>query len=327
MKNIAFIGSAFGQGAQITTTSLGPNYIKNEFKIIEKLNASGIKARWCETIFTEEQDSECVPKKGRNFRAVLKHNKNLFKLTNRFVKENTNEIPFVIGGDHSCAIGTWSGIINALNANENFGLIWIDAHMDAHVYETSPSKAYHGMPLSVLLGYGDDELLKIGNSLKKIHPKHLVLIGVRSYEPDEVIFLESLGVKIFTREQTISMGLSRVFKEALKIVTNGTKSFGISFDLDAIDPLEAPGVGSPEPDGLTWKDIKENLFLLFDDLKFRALEVTEFNPEHDNNDLTASIIFQISCLLGSNAYFTNRMSSLKLKERRDGIYTQQICFP
>ncbi len=299
MRDIAFIGSAFGHGAQITSTSLGPDYIKEQYNVVAKLAKHNIPSYWHKTIAPTMQDLSCLPNKGKYFNAVLQHNQNLCSTTKKFIQTNNHDLPCIIGGDHSCAIGTWSGIIDGLNANENFGLIWIDAHMDAHNCETSPSKAYHGMPLSILLGRGDKELLNIGNSSPKIHPKHLVLIGVRSYESEEAEFLQSMGVKIFTSEDTVKMGLSTVFQQALSIVSKARHGFGISFDLDGIDPQEAPGVGSPETNGLIWNEVKECLPILFEHEKLKALEITEFNPERDLNDMTAEIILQTVYQLGS----------------------------
>lgn len=298
MRDIALIGSAFGYGAQITTTSLGPCHIKEQCQIVSRLIELGIDAYWHQTVMLENADLSDVPNKGKHFKAVLEHNRNLYQIVKNLVLQKKENIPFVIGGDHSCAIGTWSGVIDALNAHEDFGLIWIDAHMDAHIFETSPSKAYHGMPLSILLGRGDKDLANIGLPAIKIAPKHLVLIGVRSYEPEEAAFLQAMGVKIFTCEETQKRGIAQVFQEALAIVKQAKQGFGISFDLDAIDPLEAPGVGSPEKDGLKWQEVKKHFQILFRDKKFKAIEVTELNPERDKQNMTAEILLQTAQQLG-----------------------------
>lgn len=303
MRKIAFIGSAFGYGAQITATDLGPSYILNEYNLIDKMTDNDIRAYWHKSVIINNYDLSAQPNKGKHFNAVLEHNRELFSTTKQFIETNKKDIPIIIGGDHSCAIGTWSGIIDGLNAHKEFGLIWIDAHMDAHIYETSPSKAYHGMPVSVLLGRGDDNFLSIGNSPVKINPKHLVLIGIRSFEPDEEAFLNTMGVKCFTSEDVSQLGMKKVFQEALSIVEKAQHGFGISFDLDAIDPKEAPGVGSPEPNGLRWDQMKKNLSLLFKNPKFKALEITEFNPERDRNNLTADILFETVYELGKELCF------------------------
>ena len=186
--------------------------------------------------------------------------------------------PVVIGGDHACAMGTWSGVISEFEAEENFGLIWVDAHMDAHTIETSPSKAYHGMPLAHLLGAGEEEFYEIGSPKRKINPKHLCLIGIRSFEKEEQKLLETLGVRIFYMHEIRKRGFDAVWKEAVEIVNKGTKGFGVSIDLDAFDPSEAPATGSLEKGGLLAGEIMPAFQKISKMNNFRALEIAEFNP-------------------------------------------------
>ena len=300
MKSINFIGSAFGYGAQISSTALGPNFIKDEYDIVEKLRQVSIPSYWYASVQNVRYDLSDTPNKGKNYKAVLSHNYNLYNTVQTCITEYPIAIPFIIGGDHSCAIGTWLGVVDKLNANDDFGLIWIDAHMDAHTYDTSQSKAYHGMPLSVLLGYGDQTLQSVGNcgEQRRINPELLVLIGVRSYESEEEELLESMGVKVIMIEEVRRRGVEEVFIEALSIVTKATKGFGISFDLDAIDPADAPGVNSPESKGLLWEEIKKFLPLLLGNQGLKAVEITEFDPSIDQNNNTAEIILQTALKLG-----------------------------
>ena len=155
---------------------------------------------------------------------------------------SNNYFPIIIGGDHSIAIGSWAGIIGANNAAENFVLIWIDAHMDAHRYDDSPSKAYHGMPEAVLLGHGELELVNIKDFAPKLKPEHLVVLGARSYEVEEESFLKKLGVRIFYNQEIKERGFRDCFLEAISIVAKNTKGFGVSLDLDVFDPVFAPVV-------------------------------------------------------------------------------------
>jgi arginase len=153
--------------------------------------------------------------------------------------------PVVIGGDHCNAIGTWNAV--ACSLNEPLGLIWIDAHMDAHTKETSPSGAWHGMPLACLMGYGVKELAQLKRERPILNPKHLCLIGVRSFEEGEAALLKRLNVKIYYIDEVKRRGLHEVLKEAIDHVNQGTKGYGVSLDVDVIDPSEAPGTGSLEP--------------------------------------------------------------------------------
>jgi arginase len=198
--------------------------------------------------------------------------------------------PLVVGGDHSCAIGTWSGVHHALAGQGPVGLIWIDAHMDSHTFETTPSGQIHGMPLACLLGYGDAALTTIDGPDAKLRPEHVCLIGVRSFEAGEAALLHRLGVRIFGMAEVRRRGLAKVFDEALAIVRNGTAGFGVSVDLDALDPDEEPGVGSPVPGGLRRAELADALSHLRSDPAFVAMEITEYNPRRDRGHATADAV-------------------------------------
>lgn len=193
----------------------------------------------------------------------------------------------VFGGDHSCAIGTWNGAAHALGTGAPVGLLWIDAHMDAHTPETSPSGALHGMPLACLLGHGIKALCDLGRPRATLLPQHVCLVGVRSYEAGERALLEALGVRIYYMEEIRRRGLPAVMQEARAIVTNGTVGFGVSIDLDALDPIDAPGVGSPEPGGLRRAELVDALDWVRREQAFLGVEIAEFNPSHDIGDKTA----------------------------------------
>jgi len=195
--------------------------------------------------------------------------------------------PLVVGGDHSCAIGTWSGVHYALADKGPLGLIWIDAHMDSHTFATTPSGQIHGMPLACLLGHGDAALTSIDGAEAKLHPEHVCLIGVRSFEAGEAALLHQLGVRVFNMEEIHRRGLAEVFDEALSIVRDGTAGFGVSVDLDALDPAEEPGVGSPVPGGLRRAELAEALTHLRGDSSFVAMEIAEYNPRRDREHTTA----------------------------------------
>jgi len=195
--------------------------------------------------------------------------------------------PLVVGGDHSCAIGTWSGAHRALRHKGPLGLIWIDAHMDSHTFATTPSGQIHGMPLACLLGHGEAELTSIDGAEVKLRPKHVCLIGVRSFEAGEAALLHRLGVRVFDMDEIRRRGLAAVFKVALAIVRNGTAGFGVSVDLDALDPEEEPGVGTPVPGGLRRAELAAVLSHLRGDPAFVAMEIVEYNPRRDRGHATA----------------------------------------
>ena len=197
----------------------------------------------------------------------------------------------VISGDHSCAIGTWQGAARQIDP---MGLIWIDAHMDAHTPESSPRGHWHGMPVACLLGRGDPSLVRAGAAIR---PENLCLLGVRSYEAPEAKLLQELGVRVMSINEVRRMGFAAAMAEARAIAAQGTAGYGLSLDLDGLDPVDAPAVGSPVVGGITATEFMQSLALLYQDPDFRVLEVAEFNPVHDIEQRTLSLLMQMVTLM------------------------------
>jgi arginase len=193
-----------------------------------------------------------------------------------------------LGGDHSSAIGTWSGVATAI-APQSLGLIWIDAHLDSHTPDTTPSGNIHGMPLAALLGAGPTELTHILTTQTKLKPENVCIIGVRSFEPAEKHFLEEMNVRIYYMDEIKTRGIDTVFEEALAHVRKNSNYLGVSIDLDAIDPQSAPGVGSPEPDGIDPEALYQGLAHLLSQKELLAAEIVEYNPELDKHHETEQI--------------------------------------
>ena len=197
-------------------------------------------------------------------------------------------LPCVLGGDHSCAGGTWAGVARSLRGE--LGLIWIDAHMDSHTPGTSHSGRLHGMPLAWLLGQDDDPLYGLASGV--VEPEHVALIGVRSFEPEEEERLARLGVRVFHIEEVRGRGLGAVFADALAIATAGTAGFGISIDLDVVTPEEAPGVGTPVPGGITGRELAEALRRIGGRPDLLALELVEYAPRLDPDRRSARVAIE-----------------------------------
>lgn len=288
MKNIAFIGSASGWGAQVRETEKGPLSLK-ESGILSSLNFSGT---WKDILYPSKKAEEIDHPLGTE---ILPYIEDMCLRISQVVETTlkNDEFPVVIGGDHGIAMGTWAGVIHHLKAKEEFGLIWIDAHMDAHTMETTPSKAYHGMPLAVLLGFGDSSLVNLLEKGPVLNPAHLCLIGIRSYEEGEAALLKRLGVRIYYMKDVEERGFQTVFQEALEHVKKGTKGFGLSIDMDGFDPSEAPGVGTPESNGLKAAEVIPALSLVRGDISFKALEIVEYNPDRDKNKKTLFLIHDL----------------------------------
>ena len=203
------------------------------------------------------------------------------------------DFPLVIGGDHSCAIGTWSGIRRSIDSGQRLGLVWVDAHMDSHTLESSPSHNIHGMPLACLLGHGDPRLTGIAPAGAKLLPADVCLIGVRSFEAAEAALLRRLGVRVYFMDEVRRRGLPEVFAEALRRVARDTAGYGISIDLDALDPAEGPGVGTPVGGGLARAELAAALALADGDERLLALEIVEYNPYRDEGFATARAIHDL----------------------------------
>ena len=288
MTKTVFIGSASGWGAQVRETEKGPHVFQNA----EFLSSFPFAWTWKETLFPLKTAEEITLSPGP---LTLPYIEDICLRVAHSVEETLQkeERPVVIGGDHVVAVGTWAGVTHGLEAKEKFGLIWVDAHMDAHTMETTPSQAYHGMPVAILLGHGEPSLVNLLDKGPVLRPEHVCLLGVRSYEEGEAKLLERLGVRIFFMEEIEKRGFDAVFQEALAIVKKGTKGYGISIDLDAFDPEEAPGVGTPAPQGLRQRDVLPALSQIKNDSALKAFEIVEFNPDRDKSDKTLYLMRDI----------------------------------
>ena len=188
--------------------------------------------------------------------------------------------PLVLGGDHACAIGTWKGAAKARSHQGPLGLVWLDAHLDAHTPSTTPSGMVHGMPLAVLLGHGDARLVGLTHGVS-IDPRHLCLVGVRSFEAEESRLLAGLGVRIIDMTEIRAHGLVAALGEAVTIASNASGGWGMSIDLDVLDPADAPGVGSPVENGLDATELIRALSGIASYPGFIGAEMAEYNPTLD----------------------------------------------
>lgn len=200
------------------------------------------------------------------------------------------DFPLVLGGDHSIAIGTVGGVASALHKQEKtLGLIWIDAHGDMNTHETTPSGNIHGMPFAAVLGKGAPELIRIGGDFAKVKAHDAVLVGVRSLDPREQELVRESGVTVFTMEDIDRRGIFDVMVEAIEVASGYTDGLHLSLDMDALDPLIAPGVGTPVRGGLTFREAHSALELIARSGKLCSMEVVEVNPILDLRNSTAEV--------------------------------------
>ena len=197
-------------------------------------------------------------------------------------------VPLVIGGDHSIAMGTVSGVAAHFRARrQDIGLLWFDAHGDMNLPGTSPSGNIHGMPLAHLLGLGDADLAGIHGINPTVRPERVVLIGVRDIDSRERSVLKESGIRVYSMRQIDEMGMSRVCREALEIVNDGTAGFHVSFDVDGCDPSVIPGSGTLVPGGVNYREAHLLLEHCADSGRMCSMEVVELNPFLDQANVSA----------------------------------------
>jgi arginase len=197
-------------------------------------------------------------------------------------------LPLVLGGDHSIAAGSVSGVANHFRKNnQRVGYMWLDAHGDMNTPETSPSGNVHGMPLAAIIGYGAPELVDLLEFKPKIEPRNVALVGIRDLDSRERRLVKESGVHVFTMRDIDERGMREVMSEALRIVTDDTSGTAVSLDMDFVDPTDAPGVGTPVRGGVTYREAHLAMEMIADSDAMVSLEVVEINPVIDEHNTTA----------------------------------------
>jgi arginase len=197
-------------------------------------------------------------------------------------------MPMVLGGDHSVAIGTIAGMSAHFRARgQKVGLLWIDAHADMNTPESSPSGNVHGMPLACSIGLGARELTHLRGYAPKVDPTNVAIVGLRSVDEIERLNVRGTGVHPFTMRDIDERGLRSVIREAIEHASRGAAGFHLSFDMDAVDPREAPGVGTPVRGGFTYREAHLVMETVCDSGLMTSLEIVEVNPVLDEANRTA----------------------------------------
>lgn len=203
-------------------------------------------------------------------------------------------VPLVLGGDHSVAIGTVSGVSHHFRKrNERVGLIWLDAHADMNTPDTSPSGNIHGMPLACVLGMGPAELADLAGYRPKIAPENTVIVGLREVDLTERPHVRDSGVRAFTMRDIDERGLRAVMEEAIRAASDGTVGFHCSLDMDFVDPKDAPGVGTAVRGGATYREAHLAMEMICDSRRMTSIEVVEVNPVLDEANRTADLAVEL----------------------------------
>lgn len=202
--------------------------------------------------------------------------------------------PLVLGGDHSVAIGSIAGVTSACRRmGRRVGVIWVDAHADMNLPETSPSGNIHGMPLAVNLGMGAPELCRIGGECPKVDAEHVYLIGIRCLDPQEQQIVRDSGVHAYTMSHIDRLGIARVMDEVLDRLKGQVDVIHLSFDLDGLDPSVAPGVGTPVEGGLSYREAHLMMEMIAESGLLGSMDVVELNPVRDVRNQTGQLAAEL----------------------------------
>jgi arginase len=198
------------------------------------------------------------------------------------------KVPLILGGDHSVAAGTVSGVAEFYRRkNQKIGLLWIDAHTDMNTPDSSPSGNVHGMPLAAIMGLPPHELGNIYDFSPKVQPENCVLVGIRDVDNFEKENIRKSGVEVFTMRDIDERGMREVMAEALRFTTDDTAGVSVSLDMDFVDPTDAPGVGTPVRGGVTYREAHLALEMIADSESMVSFELVEINPVIDEHNTTA----------------------------------------
>ncbi|MBL8722576.1 MAG: arginase [Planctomycetes bacterium] len=204
------------------------------------------------------------------------------------------EIPLVMGGDHSIAIGTISGVAEHYrNQGQRIGLIWVDAHADMNTPESSPTGNIHGMPLASVLGMGHPLLVGMGGFQPKVLPANVCLIGIRDIDQTEREIVKRSGIHAYTMRDVDERGMRAILQESIGFANDGTAGFHVSFDLDGMDPRDVPGTGTPVKGGISWREANLLMEMVSDAGRMTSLEITELNPILDVKNQSGEVAVDV----------------------------------
>jgi len=259
----------------------------------EKLASLGYEIEDLGNLAVEQPEKLPVGQANARYLAQIAHTcARLADMVRQTVDEG--RVPLVLGGDHSVAIGTLTGVASHFRARgEKIGLIWIDAHADMNTPESSPSGNVHGMPLAAIVGLGAPELTNLCGFAPKVDPEAVSIVGLRSVDEIERQNVRGAGVHAFTMRDIDERGLRSVMQEAIVHATRGTAGFHLSFDMDAVDPQEAPGVGTPVRGGITYREAHLAMEIVNDSNQMLSMEMVEVNPVIDEVNRTALLAVEL----------------------------------
>jgi arginase len=290
--NIAIIGAPLDLGAGRRGVDMGPSAVRVA-NLNGRLAELGFQVEDLGNVPVVQRESqpECdaTAKFLPQIAEICTH---LAEMVDRALE--SGKFPLVLGGDHSIAVGTVAGVSKHFHGRgEKLGLVWIDAHTDMNTPGSSPSGNVHGMPLACCVGIGPVELTRIFGYAPKVNPGNVALVGIRSVDEKERDHVQASGVHVYTMRDIDERGMRSVIAEAIAVVSDGTAGFHVSLDMDAVDPREAPGVGTPVRGGITYREAHLAMEVLGDTGRIASIEVVEVNPVIDEANRTAILAVEL----------------------------------
>ncbi|MBV8355015.1 MAG: arginase [Candidatus Eremiobacteraeota bacterium] len=276
-KRIEIVGVPMDLGANRRGVDMGPSAVRYA-RLEEQLRGMGFEIVDRGNLSVPDRAARSQEAERARYVAIVREVCDELASTVADIVESGG-FPLVLGGDHSIAMGTLAGIARARGAAP--GLVWVDAHADINSPDTSPSGNVHGMPLHFALDTGS------------VIPDATVLLGLRDVDPPEKETIRALGVRTYTMSEIDRHGIDAVAREAIEVAAGDGRTIHLSFDMDAIDPREAPGVGTPVKGGLTYREAHQLLEQIAASGRLGSLEITEINPILDVHNQTATLAVEL----------------------------------
>jgi len=292
-SRIAIVGAPLDLGAGRRGVDMGPSAIRVA-QLNGRLAALGYEVEDLGNVGVEQQESRHYgDASARYLREITRTCQRLASIVERALRDGA--VPLVLGGDHSIAIGTVAGVSRHFRkTKQKIGIIWVDAHPDMNTPESSPSGNVHGMPLACCIGRGPHGLTHIYNYAPKASPRNVVLVGIRTVDQLEQQNVRQSGVTAFTMREIDERGMQSVMSDAIRIAGDGTAGFHVSFDMDSVDPREAPGVGTPVRGGITYREAHLAMEMAGDSRRMISMELVEVNPVLDEANRTAELAVELA---------------------------------
>jgi arginase len=287
-KAVGIVGVPLAYGASMAGVDMGPAALRVA-RLNQRIGQLGYRVRDLGELPVERPRFTPQPTDKLQYLSEVRSAcERLAKEVNEILA--ADELPIVLGGDHSIAIGSISGVSAYFRQRgKTFGLIWFDAHADMNTPETTPSGHIHGMPLAALLGYGAPDLTNLGGFAPKLDPRFCVHVGARDIDSGERELIGKLGIRFFTMREIDERGMSLCMNEAIAIASQATGGYAVTFDVDVLDPGDAPGSGTLVRGGLTYRESHLAMEKIAEEGRMRALEVVEINTALDINNKTAEL--------------------------------------